>query len=621
MRQSTGSIKRIWSFLGKPSFSMWLIFMIFLDLILGSLIMKRHPKVFFALQNNLLQDWMRAYGINEIDITWWFFVLLILLFILSITSTVCAINRINSVIKGAKGVGLKVIIHRLSTSIIHFGFLFLLIGQLLSHTLSTNLYGKILYRGSSMVLPDSAIRMVLKDLNIQYFRENSPFIGMEGTARDVSATFLIHDRGRYKERKISSNSPLRYRGWAIFIEDFSPKSLSINKSPFICVRIKRDRGVGFMLFGATLFGSGLMLYLFGLKDKRRFLVFLITFIAFSGGCSHRFEQYGEFSVRFLKGGYKEITDGIGRRFLLVPRGKAPLKGYGKAGTIYVPIKSAVIYSTYNAALIKELGHLDTIRGVIVKEKDWFIPEIKEGLRSGNIAYLGEYTSIDFEKLKKVDPDVVFTWDEGIIPKLEELSIPCIITSTRIAKDLDSHINFIRFIATFYNEEDKAKEFTEAQFNKIREISSKIERYAKRHPKVIWGDIYARKVLVEPGNSWAAQVAKLAGCRYLFDDLEGASCMQVTIEKFFSRIKDADILITYRGPESGITSKEMLKSSSRLLQNVNIRPLSEGEIFFTGYRLYQVSDTSDIIYELASLFHPEIFPQRKERRYFFRLPAR
>ncbi|MBW1613408.1 MAG: hypothetical protein JRJ57_05405 [Deltaproteobacteria bacterium] len=96
-------------------------------------------------------------------------------------------------------------------------------------------------------------------------------------------------------------------------------------------------------------------------------------------------------------------------------------------------------------------------------------------------------------------------------------------------------------------------------------------------------------------------------------------MEVTLEKFFSRTRDADILITYRGPEGGITSKEKLRQSSRLLQTIDIKPMREGKIYFTGYRLYQSADTAGLIEELASIFHPELFPGHKKPEYFSELP--
>ncbi len=96
-------------------------------------------------------------------------------------------------------------------------------------------------------------------------------------------------------------------------------------------------------------------------------------------------------------------------------------------------------------------------------------------------------------------------------------------------------------------------------------------------------------------------------------------MWVTPEKFLSRAKHADILITFRGPESGIKTKEMLRESSRLLQAVDIRPMNGGKIYFTGHGLYQSADTAGVIAELAAILHPELFPKKRKTKYFYELP--
>ncbi len=259
----------------------------------------------------------------------------------------------------------------------------------------------------------------------------------------------------------------------------------------------------------------------------RALIILTVCLGLLSGCRNKvdFEQFGGLSVKYLDNGCKEVTDGIGRKLLLAPRGyrvrRKYAKAYAKANIIRIPIKRVVVYSTYNAALIKVLGHVNSIAGVVTKKKDWYIPEIRDGIDQGRIVYLGQSTSIDYERLRCLKPDVVFTWDEGIVPKLNELAIPCVVTTTRIAKDLGAHINFIRFISAFYGDEHQAKVFAASQFEKIKKIAARL-RHARNKPTVVWGDIYARKVQVEPGNSWAGQMVVDAGGDYLFRNLEGST---------------------------------------------------------------------------------------------------
>jgi len=246
----------------------------------------------------------------------------------------------------------------------------------------------------------------------------------------------------------------------------------------------------------------------------------LAFLLFSG-CQSSFRHFGEFSVKRLKNGCKVVTDGVGRRLLLVPRGREAPGEYKEIQRVEIPVERVVTYSGMDAARLETLGVVDSIAGVVNQKEDWYIPEIREGMEEGRIVYLGEYTSIDYERLRVINPDVVFTYDEGVIPKLKELNIPCVITSTKLAKDLPAHIGFIQFLSTFYNEEEKAKAFVENQFKKIDEITAKRSE-TKKGLKTVWGDIHEKKVLVEPGNSWPAQLVEKAGGSYLFHDLQGAA---------------------------------------------------------------------------------------------------
>ncbi len=262
------------------------------------------------------------------------------------------------------------------------------------------------------------------------------------------------------------------------------------------------------------------LRLFSMSVLRWILLSLFILILFSG-CGPGFQHFGEFSIQDIENGCKKVTDGLGRTLVLVPKGQNAPDGYEKNQIIKIPVKKAVVYLNADVALLKALGVVDSVAGVTQEKKDWTIPEIKAGMETGKVVYLGEHSSVDFERLKVLDPDIVFAWDESAIPMLTELDIPCVITTTKIAKDLKTRMYFIKFLAAFYGKEKEADRF-------IARVSKTIESVAKKtagvqiKPKVIWGDIYEKRVLVEPINSSPAEIILLAGGEYLFDDVKGAA---------------------------------------------------------------------------------------------------
>ena len=242
----------------------------------------------------------------------------------------------------------------------------------------------------------------------------------------------------------------------------------------------------------------------------------------NSGENSSFMNFGNFTVKKLPDNCKEIRDGIGRTLVLVPRDQKPPAGYARHQIIEVPVQRVVAYSDYHIGMLKALGIMkDVLVGVTKKKEHWAIQEIRKGMEDGKITYLGESQAVDFERLKAIKPDLVLTWDQRVIPMISDLDIPCVMTSTGVAMDLDTKIHFAQFLALFFNKEHEANEFVSRVFRSIDRIG-RINASVKDWPKVIWGDIYEKRVLVEPGNAWAAEIVRLAGGEYLFDDIFGAA---------------------------------------------------------------------------------------------------
>ncbi len=268
------------------------------------------------------------------------------------------------------------------------------------------------------------------------------------------------------------------------------------------------------------------------KKLQIFKTVMITCIFISGlllqgACSENsrrssgFTSIGEFSIRYLPDNCKEIRDGAGRLMVLVPRGQKPPEGYEKDHIIEIPVKRVVVSSGFNVSLLKALGVLNTLVGVTHEKKYWTIKKVVQGMKSGKITCIGRSGAIDFEKLKAIRPDLMLTWDACAIAKITRLNIPGVITTTGEAMNLDTRIRFVKFLSVFFNREQRADEYIKKIQNTITKVS-KLSMNIKKQPKIIWGDIFEKRVLVEPGNSWAAQLINLSGGNYLFNDIKGAS---------------------------------------------------------------------------------------------------
>lgn len=350
------------------------------------------------------------------------------------------------------------------------------------------------------------------------------------------------------------------------------------------------------------------------------LLAALTLSACSGADSKpapSFMQIGEFTVKRLSPERTEVRDGAGRTLVLVPRNAPAPKDVDPNRLVRTPVERVAAYGFFDVATLRALGIMDQVLvGVTTPAERWHIGAVKAGMAAGRIAFLGDASSIDFERLRQQRPELVLTWDPAIIPMLDELGIPCAVTSTPTAMCLNARMRFVQFLAPFFHQEKAAEAF----FARVNEALIRIrERTADAGPppKVMWGDIYEKRVLVEPGNAWVGELVGLSQSDYLFEDVYGTSCIEIAVERFLYSGEEADILFTYRDRESGATSKAALARMNPLFKD--IRPFKEGKVFAPLPHYSQSGDRLDeILTEIAAILHPETYPNF-ERRFFVELP--
>ncbi len=331
-----------------------------------------------------------------------------------------------------------------------------------------------------------------------------------------------------------------------------------------------------------------------------------------------FLQIGEFTINKVSSNLTLVRDGAGRTLALVPREAPAPEGYEPQMIVRTPVKRVVAYGSFDVATLRVLGVLDeTLVGVTRPVEKWFVDDVKTGMETGKIAYLGNSNAIDFERLKKQQPELVLTWDPAIIPMLNDLGIACVITSTPVAMCLNARMSFVKFLAPFFGRQQEADDF-------FARVSASLENIKERtagqfiQPRVMWGDMYEKRVLVEPGNAWIGELVGLAQSGYLFEDVYGTSCIEISMERFLYSGMDADIYFTYRTPKTGATSKAALAKMHPLM--AGMKPLTpEGKVYAPLPHYSQSGDKlAEIFTELSVIMHPELY-LGYELQYFQSLP--
>jgi iron complex transport system substrate-binding protein len=318
-----------------------------------------------------------------------------------------------------------------------------------------------------------------------------------------------------------------------------------------------------------------------------------------------------FAVEHLGDGYKKVFDGEGRELLLVPRGKQVPDQYKNLPTIQIPVQKVVVLSGTVTSLLRPLDVLDTIVATNQDKEFWYIEEVKTGLASGKVQFVGRSTALDYEKLLSLKPDVVFTYTRSgnmneVLTKLDELRIPAAVDLQFLENHPLGRLEWIKFLAAFYNKDEEARIFFEQSEKHMEAILTKTRKASK--PNVLWAIITMDgKAYVAKGGDYTDTSIELAGGNNLFKDLpKGEGSAPITAEELVARGMNADLWINSHQIHTFQPTIKDLVAANPYLRD--LPAIKEGKVWKLKPWWYQTLDkTDEQIQDLAAIFHPELFP--------------
>ncbi|MFN7105451.1 MAG: ABC transporter substrate-binding protein [Pyrobaculum sp.] len=318
-----------------------------------------------------------------------------------------------------------------------------------------------------------------------------------------------------------------------------------------------------------------------------------------------------FSIRY-DGSYYLLTDAMGRKILLTPRGAHPevyVEKYKPDLVVEYPVERAVFMSSTHVGLLyrlyietKDVRLLKSVKGIMWgKEYEWYLEEVRDMLNNGTIVDVGPAYSPDVEKVAALRPEVVFVYfypgpygTESVIEKLKQLKIPYVVINEFQEATPLGRFEWIKFIATFYNKTAEAARLfsqVEARWNSLAALVADLER-----PRVAWFIIYGG--VVYPAGVGARELIRLAGGRYAY-----ANYSRVDMEVILKH-RDVDILV-WSG--YGVqTVGDLVKIDKRLAE---LRPVVTGRVFAYSKAFWQLSHVypERLLEELIWIIHPEVMP--------------
>ncbi|MBR5641065.1 MAG: ABC transporter substrate-binding protein [Firmicutes bacterium] len=376
--------------------------------------------------------------------------------------------------------------------------------------------------------------------------------------------------------------------------------------------------------------------------KRFLIAFLIFCLAFLSGCTstqtvqhdinvlpgtdipltdEMILQYADqFSVKYYEGGYKLLTVIQGDTFLLVPEGKDVPEGIPEdIRVLQAPLESIYMAASGSMALFDALDALDTIRFSATKEEGWYVEHAAEAMHAGKILFAGKYSEPDYEALTEGEcrlalENTMLLHSPKVKDMLEQLGIPVLIEYSSYENHPLGRTEWVRFYGALLDKEAEADAFFATQAELVRDLEQKGST-----GKSI-GFFYismSGRVVVYSGASYIAEMVRLAGGEYLFDDITEADSMRssvnITMEDFYAKAVDADYLIYNASIDEPIDTIDQLLAKSSLL--ADFKSVQNGNVWCTGKYMYQATD---IIGTLIGDIHKVLTDQTEDMAFLYKL---
>jgi iron complex transport system substrate-binding protein len=211
--------------------------------------------------------------------------------------------------------------------------------------------------------------------------------------------------------------------------------------------------------------------------------------------------------------------------------------------IFVPLNSIVVTSTTHLPALKILEIDDKLTGFpnlqYISEQS-FIDKIK----TGQIKEVGNGAQLNTEILLLLHPDLVMTFNSGnrtttdtdVLIKNE---IPVLFNGDWLETNPLGRAEWIKVFGALFKKEKKADSIFKIIENNYLSLKEKISTQ-KSAPVVFQGGIFGDKWFIPGGNSYAAQLIKDAGGKYLWDDDKHNGGIQLNYENVLLQLPKADI---------------------------------------------------------------------------------
>ena len=323
---------------------------------------------------------------------------------------------------------------------------------------------------------------------------------------------------------------------------------------------------------------------------------------------YRLDYAQQFTADCYEGGYTMVSiPDSGQKFLVVPQDAAEVDSLPADVTVLrQPVENIYLVSTSVMDLILHLDALDSITLSGTKAEGWYLPEAKQAMEAGRIAYAGKYSAPDYEQILAANcglaiENTMILHTPEVKEQLEHFGIPVLVERSSYESGPLERMEWIKLYGILLGKEDTAEQVFAAQEAAIAPL---LEQEPTGKSCAFFSLSSNNLATVRKGSDYVAKMIEMAGGAYVFSDLtdngNSLATMNLPLEDFYAGAKDADVLIYNSAIEGTIASVSQLTEKFPLLSE--FKAVQNGQVWCTSQSLFQQSmELADLILDMNKVF--------------------
>ena len=323
---------------------------------------------------------------------------------------------------------------------------------------------------------------------------------------------------------------------------------------------------------------------------------------------YKLDYAQQFTADCYEGGYTMVSiPDSGQKFLVVPQDAAEVDSLPADVTVLrQPVENIYLVSTSVMDLILHLDALDSVTLSGTRAEGWYLPEAKQAMEEGRIAYAGKYSAPDYEQILAANcglaiENTMILHTPEVKEQLEHFGIPVLVERSSYESGPLERMEWIKLYGILLGKEEQAEQVFAAQEAAITPL---LEQEPTGKSCAFFSLSSNNLATVRKGSDYVAKMIEMAGGTYVFSDLtdngNSLATMNLPLEDFYAGAKDADVLIYNSAIEGTIASVSQLTEKFPLL--AEFKAVQNGQVWCTSQSLFQQSmELADLILDMNKVF--------------------